>query len=340
MRRGQEAGQVLMSKKQAGNFATDCRMAHNRRLRGPGNPAGFAFQALPERMDPSIRFIPRDRELIAMTHKQRIAVLILLTVVVVAAVYLLVPPIAQDPAYHDFADTRRIFGIPRFGDVVSNLPFTLVGLAGLGALFLDWFGVPPADARTRLPYAVFFLGVALVGPASAFYHWSPSSETLFWDRVFLAVSFMGLVAAIVADRVHSGRASGWVLAVLVLAGFGSVLSWSVGEAAGAGDLRGYFLVQFYPLVAVPLVLLLFPRGIRVKARFIAWAVGFYAAAKIAELYDAEIFALLGGAVSGHTIKHLLAAVCPAAVVAMMRAWPRMVAYRYVAAVDAPLRSVP
>lgn len=273
-----------------------------------------------------------------MTHNRRIALLILLTAAVIAAVYLLVPPIPQDPAYHGFADTRHMLGIPRFGDVVSNLPFTAVGLAGLGALFLGWFGVPAADARTRLPYAVFFAGVALVGPASAYYHWNPTSATLFWDRVFLAVAFMGLVAAIVADRLRPGPAAGWILAALVAAGFMSVLSWSVGEAAGAGDLRAYFLVQFYPLMAVPLVLWWFPESLRVKSRFIAWAVGVYAAAKFAELYDAELYGLLGGAVSGHTIKHLLAAVCPVAIIAMMRTWPRGIAYRFTAAGAMPLES--
>ena len=273
-----------------------------------------------------------------MTHNQRIALLVLLTAAVIAAVYLFVPPIPQDPAYHDFADTRTIFGIPRVGDVVSNAPFTVVGLAGLGALFLGWFGVPAADARARLPYAVFFVGVALVGPASAYYHWSPTSETLFWDRVFLTVAFMGLVAAIIADRIDRGQASGWVLALLVAAGFASVLSWSVGESQGAGDLRAYVVVQFYPLFAVPLVLWQFPDGVRVKSRFIAWAVGFYVLAKIAELYDGEVFALLGGAISGHTIKHLLAALSPIAILAMMRTWPRGAVYRYTAGGGAPAHS--
>jgi hypothetical protein len=273
-----------------------------------------------------------------MTHNHRIVLLVLATAAVIAGVYLLVPPLAQDPAYHDFADTREILGIPRFGDVVSNAPFTLVGLAGLGALFLGWFGVPAADARARLPYVVFFLGVALVGPASGYYHWNPNSETLFWDRVFLTVAFVGLVAAIIADRIHRGPASGWILALLVAAGFGSVLSWSVGEAQGAGDLRAYFLVQFYPLFAMPLLLWQFPEGMRVKSRFVAWAVGFYVLAKIAELYDAELFDLLGGAVSGHTIKHLLAALGPVAIIAMMRTWPREVAYKFTAAGAAPAHS--
>jgi hypothetical protein len=44
---------------------------------------------------------------------------------------LLLPPIPQDQAYHLFADQRTLFGIPNFWNVVSNLPFIVVGAVGL-----------------------------------------------------------------------------------------------------------------------------------------------------------------------------------------------------------------
>ena len=47
---------------------------------------------------------------------------------------LLLPPISQDQNYHDFADQRTILGIPHFWNVVSNLPFIVIGVAGSGAL--------------------------------------------------------------------------------------------------------------------------------------------------------------------------------------------------------------
>ena len=40
-------------------------------------------------------------------------------------------PIAQDPGYHLFKDQRTIFGVPNFWNVITNLPFLLVGVAGL-----------------------------------------------------------------------------------------------------------------------------------------------------------------------------------------------------------------
>jgi hypothetical protein len=47
------------------------------------------------------------------------------------AILPLLPPIPQDPSYHQFADQRTLLGIPNFWNVVSNLPFVLVGAIGL-----------------------------------------------------------------------------------------------------------------------------------------------------------------------------------------------------------------
>ncbi len=266
-----------------------------------------------------------------MSYRQRMWGLLAVTALAVVAVYTLLPPIGQDPAYHDLADRRVVLGIPRFGDVVSNLAFTIVGLAGLGAVFRGWFAVPPLAPLERMPFAAFFLGVALVGPGSAWYHLEPNTTTLFWDRLPMTVAFMGLVAAVIADRIDARRGAGWGLALLILAGAASVVGWSLGEARGAGDLRAYILVQFYPLIGIPLVLWAFPVSTRVHGRHIAAAVVLYALAKLGELYDQQIFALTGELVSGHTLKHLVAALAPAAIIAMLR-------YNPAAAQPAPLRA--
>lgn len=257
-----------------------------------------------------------------MSYRQRIWFLVLLTVLAIVLVYWLAPPIPQDIGYLNFADTRTLLGIPRVGDVLTNLPFSLVGLAGLGALYLGWFGTPAAAHHERAPYAVFFAGLVLLGPASSYFHWNPTVETVFWDRVFLTVAFMGLLSAIIADRIDTGWKFPWGLALLVALGFWSVLSWRLGEARGEGDLRLYVLVQFWPLVLAPLILWLFPQGRLVRWPYLAIAVGLYAPAKLAELYDRAIFEALGGALSGHSIKHLLAALGTAGIVVMVRRWPR------------------
>jgi hypothetical protein len=61
-------------------------------------------------------------------------------------------PLLQDQSYHQFADQRELFGIPNFWNVVSNLPFIVVGTAGL----LRFRG----DATTL----VLFTGLFLTAP--------------------------------------------------------------------------------------------------------------------------------------------------------------------------------
>jgi hypothetical protein len=219
----------------------------------------------------------------------------------------LLPPIPQDPAYHDFADRRRLLGIPNALNVLSNVPFVLVG--ALGWTFLLRQGRPRADdpvteSWERSAFGILFAGIGLTGFGSAYYHLAPGNVTLFWDRLPLTIVFMSLFAVVIAERI--GLAAGRrLLPLLLLVGAGSVLYWLLGELSGAGDLRPYALVQFFPLVAIPLLLLFPPRYTR--GADLVGALAWYALAKLFELLDARIFAA-GGLVSGHTLKHLAAAV--------------------------------
>ncbi len=237
---------------------------------------------------------------------------------------LLVPPIPQDPAYHLFADERGFLGIPNFANVVSNFPFLLVGVVGLivvcgkqeRAIF-QW----PEDRR---PYAVFFFGVALVSLGSAYYHWDPSNDSLFWDRLPMTVAFMGLSAGILADRVERRFALTYLLPLMVLAGIASLVYWDLTERAGAGDLRFYGFVQFFPIAALPLVFWLFPKAHYTGTKGLLWVIFFYLLAKVFEHFDVEIFLALAGSISGHTMKHLAASVATLMVLPMILASKRPV----------------
>lgn len=203
------------------------------------------------------------------------------------AVVFSLPPLAQELAYHQFADRRAFFGIPNFWNVASNLPFLFVGIAGVAF-------------RREAGWRAFFIGVALVAIGSGYYHWSPTNATLVWDRLPMTVAFMGLFAALLGEYVHP-RLGELLLYPVLLLGLASVGYWR-----WADDLRLYLWVQLVPLFAVPLVMILF------HARYShAWmlpaAAVWYALAKAAELYDREVFALTGNAFSGHALKHLLAA---------------------------------
>ncbi len=215
----------------------------------------------------------------------------------------LLPPIPQDPSYHDFADRRAWLGVPNAGDVLGNLAFPLVGLWGLAVLARH-----PAAARSRAERAgwtVFFTAVLLTGFGSGWYHLAPDNGRLVWDRLPIAIACQGLLAALVAERV-SERAAAWLLPVASLFAASSVWWWWHTERAGAGDLRPSARSQFGPGLSLLLVALLAPRREGGRADWIWGAFGFYLAAKLAEHFDRALFAA-GGVVSGHTLKHLLAA---------------------------------
>ena len=216
---------------------------------------------------------------------------------VIAAAFF-IDPIPQDPAYHAFADRGRMLGIQNFWNVVTNLPFLVAGIIGL--LRLPHL----AEAALRAHYIVFCTGVALVGFGSAYYHCDPSTPALVWDRLPMTIAFMALFAAVLSDRVSQtlGRALLWPLVAL---GIASIGWWTHTELAGRGDLRPYAIVQFLPMLLVPLILLLSKSG-GLDTAFLWKSLAAYGAAKLAEHLDPVILDATG-VFSGHSLKHLLAA---------------------------------
>lgn len=242
------------------------------------------------------------------------ALLILLAVVPVLVFFAVTGAISQDPAYHRFADTRSFLGLPHFWNVVTNLPLLLAGGRGL---WLERRQRLVHDQPAGAPvYALFFTGVALTGIGSAGYHWAPDNHTLFWDRLPMSIGFMALTVAVLAEHLGA-RLSRRLLWPLLTAGAASVLYWHVTEQFGRGDLRPYAVVQFLPLLLLPVVCLLF------RSRFSRsgdlWLVlGWYVLAKLAEQFDVQLFVLTGGWLGGHALKHLLSALAVWWLVRMLR----------------------
>jgi hypothetical protein len=259
-----------------------------------------------------VRVAPAGKEEHNMESRYRIAVLVAITVATVAYTALLAP-IAQDPTYHDFADDRVFLGISNFLDVASNLPFLLVGLWGLFVVF---------NSRTtfvanieRWPYTIFFLGVALTSVGSSYYHLDPDNTRLVWDRLPMTLGFMGILSAVLAERVNR-KASVALLPSLVSAGIASVIYWYVTETAGNGDLRPYSLVQFGSLLIVVVSFLLF-HSTYTQQRWFVIALSAYVTAKLLETFDEKVYGALRF-VSGHTLKHLAAAAAACCIVQMLR----------------------
>jgi len=231
-----------------------------------------------------------------LTQSRRVLLLVAVAAAAIGAM-LLVDPIPQDTDYHGFADGRTLLGVPNFWNVASNLPFLLAGGLGL----LQARPIVSADLTTH--YRLLAAAIGLVAFGSGWYHLSPSMPTLVWDRLPMTVAFMALLSAVIADRVSwvAGRALLWPL---IVAGIASIAWWVRTEAAGAGDLRPYGLVQFLPMLLIPLMLLMW-RGEGLSSRRIWMAFGAYALAKVTEHFDAAIYAAIG--MGGHALKHLLAA---------------------------------
>jgi hypothetical protein len=226
---------------------------------------------------------------------------------------LLLDPIPQDPAYHDFVDARTIAGVRNFWNVLSNLPFVLVGLYGLTRLSRL------AECGTRNGYVALCGAVVLVGVGSGTYHLDPSNATLLWDRLPMTVAFMALLSLVLDERqvLGAGRHMLWPLLCL---GVASVAYWYWTESHGEGDLRPYVLVQFLPVLLLPLILVLF-RSRFLRDRFVLFALVLYAAAKALEYHDGRIFAALG-VLSGHSLKHAVAALAVACLVFAVPTRPR------------------
>jgi hypothetical protein len=245
-----------------------------------------------------------------MQAKAKLWLLLGLTVLA-AGIVLCLRPIAQVPGYHDFADRRTVWGIPNCWNVLSNLPFVAIGIVGLATVW-----AARVAGLVRWMYRVLFMGVLLTGFGSAFYHWHPDNDTLVWDRIPMTLVFMSLLAATVAELVSTRLGLGLFVPLLVL-GVGSVLYWHWTELRGHGDLRLYGLVQFFPVLVIPVLMCLFYNpAYRPAILSLVWVVVWYVVAKVAEVLDRPIYEVIG--VSGHTIKHLAAAVSTGYLVQMFR----------------------
>lgn len=230
-----------------------------------------------------------------MTKNQLILLYVLSAIAVIACFF--IKPIPQNPAYHHFADCITLFSIPNFWNVVSNLPFVIVGIMGIvKAISIKAYPLKPN-------FAWFFAGILLTGFGSGYYHWHPDSDTLIWDRLPMTISFMSFLSIIIGEFID-GDTGKRVLYPLLVAGIASIINWVVTD-----DLRMYALVQFLPILLILIILFLSKKETAHKKYF--WLIiVFYTIAKLLESYDVRIYDMTYKTVSGHALKHVAAAVAP------------------------------
>lgn len=226
---------------------------------------------------------------------------------VFSALALFGPPLNQPAGYHGFADQRMLLGIPNAMDVLSNLPFALAGMLGLYCLW----SMPPRILSNvqRAMAALFFAGLVLTAAGSAWYHWQPDDFGLAADRSGMAVAFAGALGLAAAGRVSARAGAVLGLLVLLLAPF-TIQAWTA-----TGNLLPWAVLQFGGVALLLWLALLRPRYWALEIRWGIMIVA-YAAAKLLEINDAQVFLLTHEIVSGHTLKHLMAA---------LAAWPVLAA---------------
>lgn len=240
--------------------------------------------------------------------KRSLAPLPVLVTFALCGLLLACGPIAQLPNYHQFADRSVLAGLPHAADVLSNIGFAVVAIWGL----LRLRRMP--EAAGRHGYRLFLAALLMTAIGSAFYHLAPDNARLVWDRLPIALACAGLLAAVRAECLSKpdSRAAAWSLGIFAVL---SVAWWHVTEQNRAGDLRPYLLLQTLPLVLIPLWQFIYRAPRRDQLAF-GCALALYVAAKFAELNDHMLLAAFG-VISGHTIKHLLAAAAAAVLVARL-----------------------
>jgi len=233
-------------------------------------------------------------------HRARV---LLVVPLLLALVLLLHGPVPQWAGYHHFADQRHAWGLPHAADVLSNLPFALVGI------WAGWSRHRLPRGNSALAWQAFAATLLATAAGSSLYHWAPDNAALFFDRLPIACACAALACAFLAERVHGNWGAPRTLGLALVAACASVALWWTSEQAGHSDLRPYLFVQFLPMLLVPVALLLrLPRRCATAAPDAAWwgVLAGYALAKGLEVADHAVFETLGF-VSGHTLKHLAAA---------------------------------
>lgn len=230
------------------------------------------------------------------------------------------PAVAQPAHYHAFADQRSLWGVPHALDVLSNLPFALAGAAGLWLLRGEAAArIPPVQ---RACSALFFAGLLLTTLCSSWYHLQPDDAGLAIDRAGMSVAFAGVLGLVAATQVSDRAGRLLAVALLVLAPL-TIILWTT-----TGNVLPWALVQGAGLV---LILAFGLRASQPGALQVRWVgvLAVYVLAKLLETGDHAIFQASGELLSGHTLKHLVAA---------LAAWPLLSALAALRPVQNPASS--
>jgi hypothetical protein len=197
----------------------------------------------------------------------------------------------------EHADARRWLGIPNAFNVFASLPLLLAGWWGLRATrATPW---PPGLQRAWTAFHACAMAAALL---AALHHLNPSFATWLPATTAMSAGFAMLAAGALAERVDErlarpGALCGIGAAVLLAALW---VGWN-----GGGDVRPVLLIEALPVLLLPAGAIRLP-GAHTRAGDWVLMLAGYAAAKLADIADARLYAASGW-IGGHALMHLLLA---------------------------------
>jgi hypothetical protein len=221
---------------------------------------------------------------------------LILVIAIIGLAYGVIIP--QHSDYHGFADQRNLFNLPFAADVLSNLPFAFVGAYGLVLIARTDYS---DDQKIQISlFCLSFLGLILTTAASSFYHFAPNNYGLSIDRLGMTSAFAGIIGLAIATQISDRAGLMGAFAILILAPL-SIAHWHqtdnlwLWSVIQGGGLLGLALLAFCPTAK---------KGIAIQ---LGWIVALYVLAKILEISDHQIYDWSQQTVSGHSLKHLVAA---------------------------------
>ncbi len=212
---------------------------------------------------------------------------------------------------HPFVDARAFWGIPNTLDVMTNLPFLLAGCAGL------WCLKNPGNGwarENRSSGRVFFAGLCLTAFGSATYHWLPNAWTLVGDRMGMAVTFAGAAGLVLSHRCDRAVARPAMWGMLLLAAVSAILP------ATGGQMLPWAVVQFGGVLLIAVAACVRPDLSRPRFA-VGMLISLYVLAKLLEMGDELVYEATRHWVSGHSLKHMVAALAAWPVCAAVKAKP-------------------
>jgi hypothetical protein len=181
-------------------------------------------------------------------------------------------------------------GIPHVGDVLSNLPFVIVGALGLAR-------------RPRGLRALVFAGFIAIGFGSGGYHLDPGDAGLAFDFLPIVLTLAWLSGLVIADRIDAELGRKVAIGGTFAAVAGVAVWWGGGGTTPpGGDMRWYVATQALGVVLVAVAALLPASGAQLhRGWLLAGVAGFLLARGLS---SSDQFLLDATGVSGHSLKHL------------------------------------